>query len=152
LRTTTRPTLDRRLTEIGTWVNAHRPVDHHEQSAHVYMSNGPMSVYRFQRRALTHCPQLCMGIQPGASFPAQSADALPATLYGYFTQAVYRNWPITLKTSHAPIAVQDVLNNPPRLDFGGRARVDQPAGHHADGSKQVQNIGPLVHQVRRVTG
>jgi hypothetical protein len=25
-----------------------------------------------------------------------SADALPATLYGHFTQATYRNWPITL--------------------------------------------------------
>jgi hypothetical protein len=35
-----------------------------------------------------------MGIQPGARFPARSADALPATLYGHFTQTIYRNWPI----------------------------------------------------------
>jgi len=56
--------------------------------------NGPISVYRFPRRALTLCPQLSMGIQPGALLPARSADALPATLYGHFTQAIYRNRPI----------------------------------------------------------
>jgi hypothetical protein len=32
-----------------------------------------------------------MGIQPGARFPALSTNALPATLYGHFTQAMYRN-------------------------------------------------------------
>ena len=42
--------------------------------------NGPISVYHFPRRALTLCPQLCMGIQAGARFPARSADALSATL------------------------------------------------------------------------
>jgi hypothetical protein len=36
-----------------------------------------------------------MGIQPDARFPARSADALPATLYGHFTQAIYRNRPIS---------------------------------------------------------
>jgi len=56
--------------------------------------NWPISVYRFPRRALTLCPKLCMGIQSGARFPAPSADALPATMYGYFTQAMYRNRPI----------------------------------------------------------
>jgi len=56
--------------------------------------NRPISVYRFPRRALTLCPQLCMGIQPDACFPARSADALPATLYGHFTKAIYRNRPI----------------------------------------------------------
>ena len=50
-----------------------------------YAFNGPISVCRFPRRALTHFPQLCIGIQPVARFPAQSADALPATLYGHFT-------------------------------------------------------------------
>ena len=35
-----------------------------------------MSVYRFPRRALTHCPLLCMGIQPDTRLPARSADAL----------------------------------------------------------------------------
>ena len=48
-------------------------------------TNRPISVYRFPRRALTLCPQLCMGIQPGARFPSRSADALPATLYGHYT-------------------------------------------------------------------
>jgi len=57
--------------------------------------NRPISVYRFPRRALTLCPQLCMGIQPGVRFPPRSADALPTTLYGHFTQAIYRNLPIT---------------------------------------------------------
>ena len=57
-------------------------------------SNRPITVYRFPRRALTLCPQLCMGIQPDARFPARSADALPATLYGHFIQAMYRNRPI----------------------------------------------------------
>jgi len=37
-----------------------------------------------------------MGISPGARFPERSADALPVTLYGHFTQAIYRNRPIEL--------------------------------------------------------
>jgi hypothetical protein len=57
-------------------------------------ANRPISVYRFPLRALTLCPQLCMGIQPDARSPARSADALPATLYGHFNQAMYRNRPI----------------------------------------------------------
>jgi hypothetical protein len=55
------------------------------------MYNRP--VYRFPRRALTLCLQLSMGIQPGACFPARSADALPATLYRQFAQAIYRKRP-----------------------------------------------------------
>ena len=54
----------------------------------------PMWVHRSPRRALTLCPQLCMGIQPDARFPVRSADALPATLYGHFIQVMYRNRPI----------------------------------------------------------
>jgi len=61
----------------------------------VLVLNRPIPVYRFPRRALKLCPQLCMGIQPGARFPARSADALLATLYGHFIQAIYRNRPIT---------------------------------------------------------
>ena len=64
--------------------------------------NRPISVYRSPRRALTRCPQLCMGIQPGARFPARSADALPAILYWHFTQAIYRNRPITLYSQGSP--------------------------------------------------
>ena len=48
-------------------------------------SNRPIPVYRSPRRALTLCPQLCMVIQPGARFPARSADAVPESLYGRFT-------------------------------------------------------------------
>jgi hypothetical protein len=55
---------------------------------------GVNSVYRAPRRALTLCQQLCMGIQPDARSPARSADALPVTLYGHFTQAIYRYRPI----------------------------------------------------------
>jgi hypothetical protein len=63
--------------------------------------NRSISVYCTPRRALTLCPQLCMGIQPDAHFPARSADALPATLYGYFTQAIYRNRPVIIhSTAH----------------------------------------------------
>ena len=61
--------------------------------------NRPIPVYRFSRRALTLCLQLCMGIQPESPdtrLPARSADALPATLYGHFIQAIYRNRPIAL--------------------------------------------------------
>ena len=39
------------------------------------IQNRPNSVYRFPRRALAlcpHCPQLCMGIQPGARFARNS--------------------------------------------------------------------------------
>ena len=57
----------------------------------------PTSVYRFPRQALTLRPHLCMGIQHDARFPARSADALPAALYARFTQAIYRNRPITSK-------------------------------------------------------
>jgi hypothetical protein len=53
-----------------------------------------ISVHRFPRRALTLCPQLRMGTQSGARFPARSAEALSATLYGHFTQAIYRNRPV----------------------------------------------------------
>ena len=60
--------------------------------------NRPISVYSFPRRALTLCLQLCMGIQPDARFHARSADALPATLYGHFIQAIYRNRPVKLST------------------------------------------------------
>jgi hypothetical protein len=56
--------------------------------------NRPVSVYCFPRRALTLCPKLRMGIQPGARFPARSADALPATLYGHFTPVIHRNRPV----------------------------------------------------------
>ena len=38
------------------------------------------------------CPHLRMGIQPDAHFSARCADALPATLYGHLTLAIYRNW------------------------------------------------------------
>jgi hypothetical protein len=37
-----------------------------------------------------------MRIQPYARFPVLSADALPATLYGHFTQAIYRDRPISV--------------------------------------------------------
>jgi hypothetical protein len=62
--------------------------------------NRPFSVNRFPRGALMLCPQLCMGIQLGARFLARSADALSATLYGHFTQAIYRDRPIVNK--HSP--------------------------------------------------
>jgi len=58
------------------------------------LTNRPISVYRFPRRALTLCSQLGVGIQPGTRFSARSADALPATLYGHFTQTTCRNRPI----------------------------------------------------------
>ena len=53
-------------------------------------SNRPISVYHFPRGALTLCPQHCMSIEPGVRFPAQSAEPLSATLYGHFTEAIYR--------------------------------------------------------------
>jgi len=55
-----------------------------------------ISVYCFPRRALTLSPQLCMGTgtQPGARFPARSADALTEAVYGHFAPATYRNRPI----------------------------------------------------------
>jgi hypothetical protein len=59
-------------------------------------ANRPVSVYRFPRRALTLCPYLCMGNHPCARIPAPSDDALPATLYGHFTQAIHRNRPVAL--------------------------------------------------------
>jgi hypothetical protein len=71
------------------------------------LHNRPISVYRTPRRAPTLCPQLYVGIQPGARFPARRADALPATLYGHFTQAIYRNRPIA--TRPYPAGLTDVV-------------------------------------------
>jgi len=68
---------------------------HHHPRPYMHVKR-PNSVYSFPRRALTLCQQLCMGILPGARFPARSADALPSSLYGQFTQAIYRNRPIPL--------------------------------------------------------
>ena len=70
-------------------------------------NNRPISVYRFLRRALTLCPQLCMGNQRGAHFHARSADALPATLYGHFIKAIYRNRPIAGKPYRQPLQEPD---------------------------------------------
>jgi len=33
------------------------------------LHNRPISVYRFPRRAPTHCLQVCMGLQPAPAFP-----------------------------------------------------------------------------------
>jgi hypothetical protein len=57
-------------------------------------NNRPISVYRFQRRALTLCPQFCMGIQPGACFPHRPLTLCPQLRMGILIQAIYRNWPI----------------------------------------------------------
>jgi hypothetical protein len=46
-----------------------------------------------------------MGSQPGARFTARSADALPATLYERFTQAIYRNRPILWVTLNPGVSV-----------------------------------------------
>jgi hypothetical protein len=70
-----------------------------------------MSVYRFPRRALTLCLQLRMGIRPGARFPARSADALSVTLYGHFTQAIYRNRSIDNKHSTDVESMKRVLSS-----------------------------------------
>jgi hypothetical protein len=67
---------------------------------HVTMVNRPISAYRFPRRALTLCPQLCMGIQPDARFPARSADALPATLYGHLPRRYTEIGLLHLKRYH----------------------------------------------------
>jgi hypothetical protein len=57
----------------------------------MFSYNKPISVsYRFPRGALTLCPRLCMGITPGARFPARSADALSATLSRHFAQAIHQ--------------------------------------------------------------
>ena len=77
----------KRYTEIGLLITQ-------VGSSQEIAFNRPVSVHPFPRRALTLCPQLYMGILPGAHFHARSADALPATLYGHLTQAVYRNRPI----------------------------------------------------------
>jgi len=55
---------------MGTLVHHKQPV---RLSWRGNQRNAPISVYRFPRRALTLCPQLCMGIQPGARFPVRSA-------------------------------------------------------------------------------
>jgi len=77
--------------------------------------NRPISVYRFPCGALTLWPQLCMGIHPGARFPGRSADTLSATLYGHFTQAIYRNRPTELKKGTMVKAL-------PRTSWALRAR------------------------------
>jgi hypothetical protein len=82
------------LTDTQTIVRALDPKRH--PADFKCFVNRPISVYHSPRRTLTLCPQLCTGIQPGARFPARSADALPATVYGHFTEATYRNRPIAV--------------------------------------------------------
>jgi hypothetical protein len=50
-----------------------------------------------------------MGFQPGARFPARSADAVHATLYGRFTQAINRSRPI--QETRARDALDDVASD-----------------------------------------
>jgi len=95
--------------------------------------NRPISVYCFPRRALTLCPQLCMGIQPDACSPALSADALPAILYGHFTPAIYRNRPIDCL----------VLNDPPEgcyIEFAERLPLPEFA-HVAAAGGVLREVG-----------
>ena len=58
------------------------------------------------------CPQLDMGIQPGARFHARSTNPLPATLYGHFTWVIYRNRP------RSPRVASGTING------GSQRRVD----------------------------
>jgi hypothetical protein len=97
-------TLSRKVEECkplgtGKTLNVMDKLSNHmpEQFVSVFMTfsartsvwiNRPTSVHRFLHRALSLCPQLCMGIQPGARFPAQSTDALSATMYGHSTEAI----------------------------------------------------------------
>jgi len=83
--------------------------------------NMPISVLRCPRRALTLCLQLRMGIQPCARFPARGADALPETLYGHFTQAIYRNRPIQQHSRHASMIGRCVRTTD--TDAVGRKRL-----------------------------
>ena len=77
---------------------------------------------------LTLCPQLCMGIQHVARFPAWSADALLVALYGHFIQAIYRNRPTTPHTHTTPTDEStrwhvSVLVPPRHNEFGVSAAV-----------------------------
>jgi hypothetical protein len=82
-------------------------------------------------QALLLCPRLCMGIQRDAWFPAQSADALPATLYGHFTQAIYRNRLVADPRCLSSVAPYDVLmlsHHPPGAPTGTPVHYEQTVG------------------------
>jgi hypothetical protein len=121
----------------------------HRSSRHSLPYNRPVSVYRsayrsvyrFPRRALTHCQQLCMGIQPGARFPALSVDALPATLYGHSAQSMYRNRPILQMRVH--ICDADVACNicgAGAIHAGSRSCEDMVCKIHLPGTRSMQEL------------
>jgi hypothetical protein len=83
------------------------------------------------------CPQLCMGIQPGARFSVRSADALPATLYGHFTQAIYRNRP-----SHRVLIGNEPCYKEPHNDGRGQVRVLETE-HWSAVAAQSYSSGPV---------
>jgi hypothetical protein len=97
--------------------------------------NRPISVYHFPRGALTLSLSPCMGIQPGARFPAWSADVLPATLYGHFTQEIYRHRPIKWHPMSLTWRTQELAGPACELDDSGAARGG------GNGARRVR-VGP----------
>jgi hypothetical protein len=129
-----------------SWLASRRPTrwGPPQNTRDVLQHNRPISVHRFPRRALTLCPQLCMSIQLGAHFPARSADALLATLYGHFNQAIYRNRPIAYPrflNDMPPISPRDIYEptfcgSPP----GGPPAT--PPAARAPGRRVIDNQRP----------
>ena len=107
--------------------------------------NRPIAAYHFQ--ALTLFPQLCMGIQLGTRFPTQSADALPATLYGHFIQAIHRNRSIKphrvrMTCDSACSRYASMTSSPPPPDPSSRSRS---LGVAPGGLRAVYQGLTLVH-------
>ena len=75
-------------------------------------TNEPISVYRFPRRALTLCPQLCMGIQPGylaPDFPRGALKSCPQLCMGISPR---RYTDIGLLRSSSPVSTCALLSRP----------------------------------------
>ena len=85
-----------------------------------------------------------MGIQPGARFHARIADALPATLYVHFTQAIYRNKPIVRWGESQPLFLSKET-----LDLRNSVRHCVPGGLRG---KQINTCRALARGRRRAVG
>jgi hypothetical protein len=113
-----------------------------DNARHVMGCNRPISMYRFPRRAPTHCPQLSMGIQSDARFPMRSADALPATLYGHSTQAIYRNRSTELKNRRVNMRLMTCRAHCPPVP-AALSRASTSSETSARKSWTVTNAGSL---------
>jgi len=93
-----------------------------------------------------------MGIQPGARFPARSTDALPATLYGHFTQAIYRNRPTRNPRVLSYMTSYDVASTNHQSLAGGGGGTNTSSVHSSPAASPGHGAFPYNNGIVNGTG